>query len=445
MTANPEIEIDRLTAEVATYRHAFETTAADRDRWAAHAKELQARLDATAMEAAAASEIAGQQPASSAQDANQTTAVAGASKLTPPPAVPEELLALRPMIGDGPLLGEIAAIIEHPDFKALEAACEPWPPLSTIAYGERAMLIWIIKAVRASNALEIGTYYAGTSMLLAAAMQSQDHGHVYTIDPYGEKRAPAVLAQWPAELRNRVTFTAKYASLYLMMINVIPTMDLIFVDGSHDYPNVLHDLSGSLLNLRPGGYMVIDNLEQPEVLTATRDFLRLEPGVDSAAVNYDTYQRYSVFDVRKDEPATMAFAVLRKPTTLTVGRRPVGYHVFELERLKFNEMKIRIDPTSSAGTLKVKYWLRALSNSAFETEDPSEEFKVEISGDKDTYELPLSISLTSRCISGFRRMGEIQLYFVGASHGVTLKNMRVFLDGREMMPGRNKDAIADPD
>jgi len=53
MLADWKTEIDRLTAELATYRPAFETTAADRDRWAKHAKELQARLDAAAGETAA--------------------------------------------------------------------------------------------------------------------------------------------------------------------------------------------------------------------------------------------------------------------------------------------------------------------------------------------------------------------------------------------------------
>jgi len=64
MTVKPKSEIERLTAEVATYRHAFETTAADRDRLAAHAKELQARLDDIAMEAAARA-MAPRKPASS--------------------------------------------------------------------------------------------------------------------------------------------------------------------------------------------------------------------------------------------------------------------------------------------------------------------------------------------------------------------------------------------
>jgi hypothetical protein len=63
MTAKSKREKDRLTTEVATYRHAFETTAADRDRLAAHAKELQARLDDIAMEAAARA-IAPRKPAS---------------------------------------------------------------------------------------------------------------------------------------------------------------------------------------------------------------------------------------------------------------------------------------------------------------------------------------------------------------------------------------------
>jgi hypothetical protein len=63
MPADPNEEIDRLTAELATYRHAFETTEADRDRWAARARELQERLDSAAT--AAARGATPQQPASS--------------------------------------------------------------------------------------------------------------------------------------------------------------------------------------------------------------------------------------------------------------------------------------------------------------------------------------------------------------------------------------------
>jgi hypothetical protein len=39
MPVDPKAQIDRLTEELATYRDAFETTAADRDRLAARARE----------------------------------------------------------------------------------------------------------------------------------------------------------------------------------------------------------------------------------------------------------------------------------------------------------------------------------------------------------------------------------------------------------------------
>ena len=61
----------------------------------------------------------------------------------------------------------------------------------------RAFLYQTVKAMQARFVIEIGTYYAGTTEVLARAMHANGAGHVMTIDPYGGQRVPAILEAWP--------------------------------------------------------------------------------------------------------------------------------------------------------------------------------------------------------------------------------------------------------
>ena len=154
----------------------------------------------------------------------------------------------------------IEANLLHPSFQDLEERLGGRPPESTISARERALLYVLMRQLKAKNTLEIGTYFAGTTQLMAVAAY-QDDGKVYTIDPYGADRAPALIAGWPRELADRVVFKPDYSTEFLGPMNNIPDFDIILIDGNHRFPNVIHDLHAAHENLLPGGVIFADNAD----------------------------------------------------------------------------------------------------------------------------------------------------------------------------------------
>lgn len=60
-----------------------------------------------------------------------------------------------------------------------------YPARSLLSHASRAVLHHLIVMKRPRLALEIGTYQAGTSEVMARAMWEAGQGHLETIDPYG--------------------------------------------------------------------------------------------------------------------------------------------------------------------------------------------------------------------------------------------------------------------
>ena len=80
--------------------------------------------------------------------------------------------------------------------------------------------------MQARFVVEIGTYYAGTTEVLARAMHANGAGHVMTIDPYGGQRVPAIFEAWPPEPRTVTTYAAVDSmGLFTQLAGVRPSID----------------------------------------------------------------------------------------------------------------------------------------------------------------------------------------------------------------------------
>jgi predicted O-methyltransferase YrrM len=146
---------------------------------------------------------------------------------------------------------------------------------------ETSFMELFIREFKAQSALEIGTFFASTSYLIAKA-GSEDFKLV-TIDPYGGDRVPKILSTFPEDLSRRIIFSEVYSMEFFAKVeaicttNNIPKFDLIFIDGSHDYPSVLFDIYNSALNLSDSGLIILDNFDQRDVKNAVVDFARQNP------------------------------------------------------------------------------------------------------------------------------------------------------------------------
>ena len=103
-------------------------------------------------------------------------------------------------------------------------------------------------------------------------------GHIDTIDPYGGERCPPIIASFPPELRELVTFRAENSATYFdraMTNNAY--YDFVLVDGNHEYEFALFDVMCAARAMRPGGLMVMDNIEQIGPRLAAKTFLERNP------------------------------------------------------------------------------------------------------------------------------------------------------------------------
>src|SRR5262249_38378227 len=127
-------------------------------------------------------------------------------------------------------------------------------------------------------ALEIGTHRVGTTEVLARALWETGAGHLDTIDPYEGEQCPGLIAALPEPLRERITFHAVSSAEHfdLAIARGVP-YDFVLVDGSHEFEFALFDLLCAARLMRPGGLVVLDNIDQAGPRFATKVFLDGNP------------------------------------------------------------------------------------------------------------------------------------------------------------------------
>jgi predicted O-methyltransferase YrrM len=142
----------------------------------------------------------------------------------------------------------------------------------------QAILYQLIRELRPKTVLEIGTFFAGTTHIIARALWAKGEGRVITIDPFGGERVPAIIARMPAEISERIDFYP-LSSMDFFLHHKVPrgSLDFAFIDGDHTYPGAHFDLYRTSERIRPGGIIVMDNSNLSGVAHATADFLESNP------------------------------------------------------------------------------------------------------------------------------------------------------------------------
>jgi predicted O-methyltransferase YrrM len=153
-----------------------------------------------------------------------------------------------------------------------------YPARSLLSHASRAVLHHLIVMKRPRLVLEIGTYQAGTSEVMARALWEAGHGHLETIDPYGAERCPPIIAALPPELQQRISFSPIASALHFDRAMAQGALyDLVFIDGNHELEFARFDLECAARLMRPGGVIVLDNISQAGPRLATKTFLESNP------------------------------------------------------------------------------------------------------------------------------------------------------------------------
>ena len=182
-------------------------------------------------------------------------------KATQPPGAD-----LTPRYGEGcnfDLTPEaIEAARKSAQFAVLEQFFRSFPPNSLLSDTSRALLYHLVLAKRPGRLLEIGTYQAGTSQVLATALNRVGSGVLYTIDPFGRDSCPPIIRDWPQALQEHVRFYPFDSGIFFdKVIHDGMMLDMIFIDGNHEIEYAAFDLACSARVIERGGLVVLDNVK----------------------------------------------------------------------------------------------------------------------------------------------------------------------------------------
>jgi hypothetical protein len=164
---------------------------------------------------------------------------------------------------DGPLALPQVALADLLGNEMEVCLCEPIPhPMMNVSLLELIVLTKLVKLRRPRRMFEIGTFDGRTALNLAA--NAAEDAEVFTLDlPPGARAQAHGVPEALFESRYRGTrWAARIRQLHgdSQTFDFHPyedTIDLVFVDGSHQYEHVVHDSHAALqLRRQPGGAVV---------------------------------------------------------------------------------------------------------------------------------------------------------------------------------------------
>lgn len=127
----------------------------------------------------------------------------------------------------------------------------------------RALLAAIVARPGVETVVEVGVGRGATTAAMLAVMAAQDRGCLWSIE------LPSLRERWtdevgmlvPRELRSRWTLVLGPARRVLSgLLRRIGPVDVFVHDGVHAYRNQRADLRTAIPNMRPGGVLVVDDV-----------------------------------------------------------------------------------------------------------------------------------------------------------------------------------------
>jgi predicted O-methyltransferase YrrM len=145
-------------------------------------------------------------------------------------------------------------------------------------------LAWCLtRHLRPDFVVETGVARGMTTRVILEAMERNDCGRLWSIDVpplLAEELSEETAAAVPTRLRGRWTLLVGSSRQMLTgLLRGLPRLDVFVHDSMHTTRNVSFELNRVWPVLRPGGVMLLDDVERNH---ATADFLGKHPGVPYA-------------------------------------------------------------------------------------------------------------------------------------------------------------------
>lgn len=233
-----------------------------------------------------------------------------------------------------------------------------YPPSSLQSNEARALLHHLIVMSRPERVLEIGTWHAGTTETLARALLETGQGTLETIDPFGGQRCPPIIAAFPPELRDIITFRAEDSAKHFdRVLSNNAYYDFVLVDGNHEFEFALFDVMCAARTMRPGGIIVMDNIEQVGPRLAAKAFLDRNPDWLDVADVIGQIDMSTPFTLTAPSLQDTKFYVLRAPPYYVIRQEPRIFGPAIVDRAEVDEIELDL-ATPATGTLRILVYLR---------------------------------------------------------------------------------------
>lgn len=254
----------------------------------------------------------------------------------------------------------IAAITADPGFPRFAdffAAPKHDAPALISAHSQ-ALIYALVRNLQPEHVIEIGTYRGSTSQAICRALHANGSGFLHTVDPNDGGAIVKLIRRWPYDLRRRLCYypTSSMEFFTIAAYHSV-TADLVFVDGNHDYEYALFDVLSAARLLRPGGFIVIDNISQGGPIYAARDFMRDRPGWREYGHALVSPPKGRAFDLQRSTIPETDLCVIRAPSGLTLGPRFETSGVQPMMREQVSGIQLNIARPAS-GVLFAQYIVR---------------------------------------------------------------------------------------
>lgn len=218
----------------------------------------------------------------------------------------------------------IGDILGSPEFRQTSALVERMSQSRALVSADAQSLLYcLVRNLVPDAVLEIGTYKAATTEVIARALELNNHGVIHTVDPFHVLRIRSILACWPSTLRKRVRYHAcDSMSFFWDARKMMPRPGLVFIDGNHQYEFALFDLQAAASLVVPGGYVVLDNVSQLGPFQAVLSFLDAHRSWALRVPLSDDGRTSDVFDPERTTVPGTDLAILRAPAGWTITSTP---------------------------------------------------------------------------------------------------------------------------
>ena len=202
--------------------------------------------------------------------------------------------------------------------------------------------------------------FAGTAEVMARALWENGKGIVHTTDPLGGGRCPQVIASSPQELQRVTRFYALNSMDYFDHHDRQPvTLDLVLVDGNHDFEYALFDLQMSARLLRPGGIVLMDNAEQTGPFKASQVFLANNREWRELGSAVASHSQTAPFDSARASIRWTSFIILQAPNHIPVGEDLRSWGEVRTKSAHFDGIRLELPAQRTAAWLHYQALLRA--------------------------------------------------------------------------------------